>query len=209
MVSLVNSLKRTNIICFLPHSFFLSKMNRKTLSGFFRTPSGNNLYPKLRPGVVFETLVGVAFVLMCSYGLSSYAHSYFQRDEPQNFEKLSTVTHRCGFTKQGKIMVADDKGSVCKWNDLDPTSRCCKLGAATTITQSTACSRCSSLFCCDEFEHCVSCCLSPNSEKARHMRISEEVKYRIPEVLQGSIFEQCTSICRYEHSNILAPSHSL
>mmetsp|Transcript_18250 Transcript_18250/g.25556 ORF Transcript_18250/g.25556 Transcript_18250/m.25556 type:complete len:183 (-) Transcript_18250:55-603(-) len=72
-------------------------------------------------------------------------------------------TDTCENTKQGKILVADDKGMVCPRKHLNVSSGCCLPWH--NQTKIYTCDGClSSFHCCLDYEYCVSCCLSKNIE---------------------------------------------
>jgi hypothetical protein len=55
-------------------------------------------------------------------------------------------------------LLADDQGMVCKREDLDYATGCCKGG------QRHSCNSCSEVDkCCSEYEQCVSCCMKPGA----------------------------------------------
>ncbi|KAK9833205.1 hypothetical protein WJX74_010274 [Apatococcus lobatus] len=63
----------------------------------------------------------------------------------------------CNNTVQGRAAVTDDQGFYCTRDNLNSQTGCCLKG------QQYSCETCSSYnLCCEEYERCVSCCLSPS-----------------------------------------------
>lgn len=60
--------------------------------------------------------------------------------------------------------IADDRGMVCPREAFDYATGCCSGG------ERHVCASCQQGDkCCAQFEHCVSCCLSPENEPEKHM----------------------------------------
>ena len=58
--------------------------------------------------------------------------------------------------------VADSRGGVCAPDGLDENGCCCQ-------TSGNPCDRCAASSCCDTYENCVACCLSPMSAEQRRL----------------------------------------
>lgn len=74
--------------------------------------------------------------------------------------QVDNMTTHCINTVQGVSTVADSAGYLCLRTLLDPNRPgCCD----TTQAFQYVCGRCDLIapHCCDRYEHCVSCCMSP------------------------------------------------
>lgn len=74
----------------------------------------------------------------------------------------------CENTLSGQWYLADDRGRVCPRENFDGSTGCCSDGSP-----KYDCETCDELDkCCSSYEHCVSCCMSPEHEpgKGREMR---------------------------------------
>lgn len=97
----------------------------------------------------------------------------------------------CENTQQGRWYIADDQGIVCDRADLDYTSGCCSRG-----TQFT-CQTCSSDdHCCTLYEHCVSCCLSPENKMHDVWAAALRATGRPDTGHWSTLFDFCRGKCR-------------
>eukprot|EP01125_Pyxidicula_operculata_P018017 TRINITY_DN637_c0_g1_i1.p1 TRINITY_DN637_c0_g1~~TRINITY_DN637_c0_g1_i1.p1 ORF type:complete len:951 (-),score=409.30 TRINITY_DN637_c0_g1_i1:178-3030(-) len=88
--------------------------------------------------------------------------------------------------------VIDEKGRVCKWQDVNFKSGCCPLPEeSVTGTQAYSCHSCN-YNCCSVYSYCVSCCLNPENEYFSSNPAS--YKHR---------FELCVSSCRTSSSSVV------
>eukprot|EP00884_Botryococcus_braunii_P014338 jgi/Botrbrau1/22905/Bobra.0065s0057.1 len=114
----------------------------------------------------------------------------------------------CNNTVQGPWLIADDRGRVCARANLSSSTGCCLTGDPYT------CDTCLlDMYCCEQYEYCVSCCLSPKYDAANLYK----QMYRSPDRAEtgywDSPFEYCRGKCRTTsrstvHENAyLAPAH--
>ena len=112
-----------------------------------------------------------------------------QRDLPQQY---------CNNTLQGRAAVTDDQGFYCTRENFNSQTGCCAKGVQ------FSCETCSSdNLCCEEYERCVSCCLSP-SYKAKDLVQSESRSPgRADTGRWASAFDLCKGKCRTtSHSTV-------
>ncbi|XP_025090653.1 UPF0454 protein C12orf49 homolog [Pomacea canaliculata] len=112
-------------------------------------------------------------------------------DSPQN----DSQTRFCRNSEQGKSLIVDDKGYVCRREDILP-NRCCdvKHGLVTRFV----CESCAPNGCCSIYEHCVSCCLQPDKQPLLQ-RILKEGLDETFQVFAAEVkdqFELCLAKCR-------------
>ena len=70
----------------------------------------------------------------------------------------------CRNSVQGKTVLADDKGYICPRDDILGNG-CCNVNSS--LTERHSCQYCDSVTsCCDQYEHCISCCLRPEIGRA-------------------------------------------
>lgn len=112
-------------------------------------------------------------------------------------EPRSDHAKGCRNTVQGKKFLADDKGFVCTLENLDWTTGCCKTGLSEDAPFS--CRTCDAASnCCDTFEYCVSCCISPTNSQELHaaMTAASGMKSFQQAVKENDSFEFCRQACR-------------
>eukprot|EP00882_Tetradesmus_deserticola_P019802 GHRQ01021342.1.p1 GENE.GHRQ01021342.1~~GHRQ01021342.1.p1 ORF type:complete len:337 (+),score=147.70 GHRQ01021342.1:315-1325(+) len=104
---------------------------------------------------------------------------------------LPQGTTSCRNTMQGPWFMTDDKGKVCKAKELDFTTGCCTAG------QQHSCSMCNKLdSCCESFEHCVSCCLSPEHKPEERRKETPRAPNNKDSGVWRDAFEYCLAVCR-------------
>ncbi|KAI8463556.1 MAG: hypothetical protein J3K34DRAFT_526900 [Monoraphidium minutum] len=102
----------------------------------------------------------------------------------------------CRNTLLGPYRYADDKGMLCRAQDLDHRTGCCLRGGQ------FSCETCGAFDgCCESYESCVSCCQEPK----------HGAKERLPEVFRmpgkqysgtwSDAFELCAAVCRTHASS--------
>jgi len=87
------------------------------------------------------------------------------------------ITISCKNTKQGISHIADDRGAVCRRQDVLHTG-CCP--ETTDIYSCNTCNKTSK--CCHNYEYCVSCCLGPayRSIKKEVLLYSPDIRLKNP-----------------------------
>lgn len=144
-----------------------------------------------------------------------------------------TIT--CENSIQGKYFVSDSRGFICPRNDLNQTNGCCnsvihfKDSRMQTshenfgykhlrrnnftgqdiklINKQFDCTNCVSS-CCQEYENCISCCLSPaNLQKYLPVHMSLQVQHRIVtsdsnSITQRQTFDFCRHVCRTNSKSV-------
>lgn len=78
---------------------------------------------------------------------------------------LATESERCDTTVSNGHLVADSRGNVCDWRELDMLSSCCAADAAGPNVCAEQCD--AALACCARYEHCVACCVRASADAAR------------------------------------------
>ncbi len=76
---------------------------------------------------------------------------------------LATESDRCDTTVSNGHLVADSRGNVCDWRELDMLSSCCAADDAPNVC-AEQCD--ASLACCARYEHCVACCVRASADAA-------------------------------------------
>lgn len=97
----------------------------------------------------------------------------------------------CNNTVQGRAAVTDHQGFYCTRDNLDSHTGCCIKG------QQYSCETCSSEnLCCEEYERCVSCCLSPSYRAKDLIKSQTRSAGRAETGYWDSVFELCKGKCR-------------
>lgn len=127
--------------------------------------------------------------------------------EKDNSTSSKKVLSTCRNSVQGKSLIADDRGYVCKRFDLLATG-CCNNSNG-TVTTRYACGGCQQATgCCMLYEHCISCCMDPDNKGAL-MTVLKEANL-LSNILLLSVsdhFELCLAKCRtssrsVQHENL-------
>jgi len=106
----------------------------------------------------------------------------------------STVT--CAHVHADAHVIADDRGYSCAWYDLDANTGCCRAAAMEESTR-YGCEGCdASVSCCDVYETCVTCCLSPTHDVDAAMRRHARGRNQVITGFFTVAFEYCKSRCR-------------
>ncbi|KAL4193626.1 hypothetical protein AMTRI_Chr06g177710 [Amborella trichopoda] len=104
----------------------------------------------------------------------------------------------CKNTVQGRYLLSDDHGHVCDVLSIDPWSQCCPERG-----ERFSCQGCNLVSqCCNSYEYCVSCCLSPdrtNKEFALKVRIGKPVTAGT----YASVFDFCAGRCRHNSASVV------
>ncbi|GIL53914.1 hypothetical protein Vafri_9497 [Volvox africanus] len=134
------------------------------------------------PAVAGQRLLLLVFLAFIR--IANAERRLFVRDLPDKGQK-------CRNTIQGLLLVADDRGVVCKRDDLNYATGCCSVG------QQYDCNQCNmNDKCCSEYESCVSCCLAPLHDA---VNVAKQV-LRSPRHKEsgvwGNAFDYCKGICR-------------
>uniref|UniRef100_A0A383V7Q5 SREBP regulating gene protein n=1 Tax=Tetradesmus obliquus TaxID=3088 RepID=A0A383V7Q5_TETOB len=104
---------------------------------------------------------------------------------------LPQGTTSCRNTMQGPWLMTDDKGKVCKAKQLDFSTGCCTAG------EQHSCGMCNKLdSCCENFEHCVSCCMSPEHKPEERRKETPRAPNNKDSGVWADVFEYCLAVCR-------------
>jgi hypothetical protein len=118
----------------------------------------------------------------------------------KEFNLTELQEKNCRNSVQGIKLIVDDRGFVCKREDLLKTG-CCNLESPHTRLH--FCDTCNDQNCCEIYEYCVSCCLDPEKVPDLEKLIAEATDRQ--NLLYSSTndhFEFCLAKCR-------TSSHSL
>ncbi len=97
----------------------------------------------------------------------------------------------CNNTVQGRGAVTDDQGFYCTRDNFNSQTGCCTRG------QQYSCETCSSdNLCCEEYERCVSCCLSPSYRAKDWVQAENRSPGRPDTGRWASAFDLCKGKCR-------------
>jgi hypothetical protein len=142
----------------------------------------------------------------------------------------------CKNSAQGMSWITDSKGFLCNRNDVDQITGCCirskkktveeiRVNEKVTIEKSDRskyesdygisalrqfdCSHCIPKYgCCEDYEHCISCCLKPENIR-KHLKsymnmpaIQRIVKSNSDSLKHLDNFEYCRSACRTSSSSV-------
>ena len=96
---------------------------------------------------------------------------------------------RCKNTRQGRHLIADDRGHVCTRFDFDSFTGCCRTrgNASASGFPRFSCKTCQRRACCREYEFCVACCIHPLRSKGMLRQINHR---------NATILEVCMHQCR-------------
>lgn len=122
-------------------------------------------------------------------------------------EDETSLPKTCRNTKQGKSVIADDRGYVCQRSQVVSSSGCC--GNESSDIPRYFCQGCHMQSgCCGAYEHCVSCCMDPKHRSVLKDVLSDANKKS--DILLMSVsdhFELCMAKCRtnsrsVQHENL-------
>uniref|UniRef100_A0A0B6Y970 SREBP regulating gene protein n=1 Tax=Arion vulgaris TaxID=1028688 RepID=A0A0B6Y970_9EUPU len=110
-------------------------------------------------------------------------------------ESNDTDTVKCRNSRQGRWLIVDQKGYVCRREHVR-SNNCCNPKHPLTKYQS--CDTCLHNGCCSVYEYCVSCCLQPKSQNVLSQILKEnlEAPYNLFLSEVENIFDLCLSKCR-------------
>ncbi|VDL24370.1 unnamed protein product [Hymenolepis diminuta] len=107
----------------------------------------------------------------------------------------------CNNTLQGATKVTDDRGFLCLRRNL-LANGCCDRSKRLTLRH--VCSTCSSIFCCQSYEICVSCCLNPiNISLWKNVLLLAKIENQLSILSSKSVFELCSSRCRTSSESVI------
>lgn len=142
----------------------------------------------------------VAFTLKKSYQESDILEVHpvveFQWIDIENL----TEFRACRNSIQGALLIVDERGFVCNRKDLS-ASGCCHSGGEST--RRYECTDCQSNNCCSIYEHCVSCCLSPDNKNFLEQIL--KLGSSVPNIISKSVkdqFELCLVKCRTSSKSV-------
>jgi hypothetical protein len=106
---------------------------------------------------------------------------------------LSFLPH-CRNSEQGRNLITDELGYVCRYIDVKPNG-CCNTNRHST--QRFACIGCQDTGCCALYEHCISCCLHPDKQPLlRSIRSRAVASLHTVISAVRDQFELCLAKCR-------------
>ncbi|RUS81424.1 hypothetical protein EGW08_010808 [Elysia chlorotica] len=120
----------------------------------------------------------------------------------QPTEELNdTETFKCKNSKQGRWLIVDNRGYVCKRQHVEGNN-CCDVKSPTTRHHS--CDTCLSNGCCGVYEFCVSCCLQPKNQKllSKIRKENVEAPYNLFISEVENIFDLCLAKCRTSSQSV-------
>ncbi|XP_074116147.1 SREBP regulating gene protein isoform X1 [Cotesia typhae] len=138
-----------------------------------------------------------------------------------NTNETENVTKNCRNSVQGKSLIVDERGFVCKRQELLSTG-CCKNeqekisdnGDNSLVKRERySCETCNPQGCCAIYEYCVSCCLHPAKRRSkkdyhgasgRHdisksRKIEKVIKLRLRNLDR---FQLCLAVCRTSSASV-------
>lgn len=111
-----------------------------------------------------------------------------------------TTKKNCRNSVQGREVIVDERGFVCRRLSLSPNG-CCMRGAEGT--RRFVCDTCHANGCCSIYEFCVSCCLRPEKRslvKKSVNRVSKTFHYLFSSVTD--VFDVCLAKCRTSSQSV-------
>ncbi|KAA8531397.1 hypothetical protein F0562_006107 [Nyssa sinensis] len=104
----------------------------------------------------------------------------------------------CRNTVQGRYLLSDDTGHVCNSLSVDPQSRCCPEKG-----EQFSCSGCNLVSqCCNSYEFCVSCCLSPERTQ-KELALKVKIAKAVTAGTYSSVFDFCAGRCRHNSESVV------
>ncbi|XP_059147587.1 SREBP regulating gene protein-like [Physella acuta] len=121
----------------------------------------------------------------------------FQPTEESN----DTEIVKCRNSRQGRVLIVDQKGYVCRHEHVG-TNKCCNTKHPSTKHHS--CESCLSNGCCSIYEHCVSCCLQPKNQHLLSKIVKEnlEAPYNLFISEVENVFDLCLAKCRTSSQSV-------
>eukprot|EP00899_Mesostigma_viride_P023009 jgi/Mesvir1/3893/Mv19839-RA.1 len=104
----------------------------------------------------------------------------------------------CQNTRQGRHFITDDRGYICKPEDVSSTTGCCPA-----VGPQYSCRDCDDESdCCEEFDACVACCINPNiTDPAVAL---QSPRSRAPDTgTFTSVFDYCRGKCRTNSKSVV------
>ncbi|GAB6026488.1 hypothetical protein CHUAL_012913 [Chamberlinius hualienensis] len=121
---------------------------------------------------------------------------WYTEDNDTNVQSLN-----CRNSVQGKIIIADDRGYLCRREEI-LLSGCCNIESQST--KRYTCEYCKSNHCCGIYEYCISCCMNPEKKTILQQSLTKVLdRFK---VLYGSVndqFELCLVKCRTSSQSVL------
>lgn len=110
----------------------------------------------------------------------------------------ATTPRSCRNTIQGRSLLADEHGYICSVRDIDLQSGCCPK-----VEEPFQCNGCNlTAKCCNAYEYCVACCLSPN-------QTTDDVASKVKVAQHASAgtykdsFDFCLGRCRHDSRSVV------
>ncbi|CAF4934121.1 unnamed protein product [Pieris macdunnoughi] len=116
-------------------------------------------------------------------------------------EHNETTDVECRNSVQGRALIVDDRGYVCRRNDIGQNG-CCVIDTDETTRYS--CQSCNEDHCCIIYEYCVACCLDPKKRNMLQVVLSKLTAEE--HVLVHSLaddYELCLTKCRTSSHSVL------
>lgn len=135
---------------------------------------------------------------------SSYQESFIERKQfvwRTLQEHNDTVEFTCRNSIQGRLLIVDDRGYVCRRSDITKNG-CCDIELEKS--KRYTCETCNKDHCCVIYENCVSCCLEPskrNMLKAVLSKLSTKDNILFRSVSDD--YELCIAMCRTSSHSVL------
>ncbi|XP_005108632.1 SREBP regulating gene protein [Aplysia californica] len=133
----------------------------------------------------------------------------FQWQPPEDSNDTETV--KCRNSRQGRFLIVDQKGYVCK-REAVGINNCCNPKHLSSKLH--ACDTCLSNGCCSVYEHCVSCCLQPRNQPllSKILNKNLEAPYNLFVTEVENPFDLCLAKCRtssqsVQHENSYRDAH--
>ncbi|KAK9138805.1 hypothetical protein Sjap_009399 [Stephania japonica] len=104
----------------------------------------------------------------------------------------------CRTTVQGRYLLSDDNGYVCKALSLDSWSNCCPGNG-----KRFSCQGCNVVSqCCNSYEFCVSCCLNPTKTE-KELALKVKIAKPVTSGTYMSVFDYCAGRCRHNSESVV------
>lgn len=115
-----------------------------------------------------------------------------------NYLLIEKPLWSCRNTVQGRSLLADENGYICGVQEIDRPSGCCPR-----VGEQFQCNGCNlTSKCCNSYEYCVTCCLSPN--QASHDLASKvKVARHASAGTYKDNFDFCLGRCRHDSRSVV------